>query len=1443
MRESERRLANILENVQDAYFRADLDGRLAMVSPSAARMYGYASPAEMIGLRARDLYADPAERESVFEELERTGRVHDRVGMGRKKDGTEFWVSLNTQFYKDEQGRVLGSEGFIRDITERKRAEEALRENRALMKDVLDNSSSLVYIVDGGGRFLFANRRLEALFGVAEGGATGRTRESFLPRDVAEQHTRNDRQVFREGKSISVEEENAEPDGAHVYSSVKFPLRDARGRIYAVGGMSTDVTERKRAEEALRWSETQLQVTLESTADGILAVDNDGRVIKANRRFAEIWRIPDSIMASGDDRTLLGYVIDQLVDPDAFSKRVQGLYHTDAVSTDTLLFKDGRMFERLSSPMTREGLVVGRVWSFRDVTERTRAREALEESEARFHAVADLTYGMEYWQAPDGSLVYVSPSCEHTTGYRAEEFSRDPDLLIRIVHPDDRGRFAAHHHVERGERSGPDHHDLDLRIVTRGGEVRWINHSCRRVYSRDGAYMGRRVSDHDITERKRAEDLKAAIYEISEAAQQAARLDDLFAAVHRIVGRLMEARNFRIALYDSNTNLISFPYFVDEMEERPAPFPAEKGLTSFVVRTGEALLATPKVLRDLEERREVERLGAASLDWLGVPLTVQGRVIGVLTVQSYRAQAAYTEAEKGILVYVSAQVAQAIERKRAEEALRESEDRYRDLVEQSGDLICTHDLAGRFVSVNSASARVSGYSIDELLTMSLQDLLAPEVKDQSGSYFGTVRNKGRAKGFMRIVTKSGERRIWEYDNTLRTEGVAEPVVRGLARDVTDRIQVEEMQAAIYEISEAAQRAGGLDDLYVEVHRIVGRLMDARNFYIALYDPAENLVDLPYFVDEEDLTPPPAGARRGLTEYVIRTGQPLLATPEVFDELCRCGEVESIGAPSIDWLGVPLVVGNQTIGALVVQTYREGVRYGERERNILTFVSRQVAQAIARKRAEEALKESEEKHRTLVDNMQEGVAVIRGGKVLFANPALARMAGMTVEEVVRHGLMDFIAPEDRSAFTERFWRRTDEVTGPGEYEVRGLHSDGVTRVDLHVQTGRIVYEGKPATLATVRDLTEQKRLEEHLLQSQKMEAVGSLAGGVAHDFNNLLQALLSQAEHLRAYADDPERVKGLGFELAEQINRGASLTRQLLLFSRRETTKRELLDLNDSVRGATSMLRRLVRANIALEIALAPEALAVEADRGQLDQVLMNLTVNASDAMPAGGTLVVRTGALGGDRVWLSVEDTGNGIPGAIRERIFEPFFSTKDAGKGTGLGLAVVHGIVTRHGGRIEVESVEGQGAVFKVILPAAGATPVPVAQEAPQRTAELPVGNGERILVVEDEDAARKALCEILRSLGYEVVAAASGEEAGVLPAAEPFDVVLSDLMLPGIGGAQLVVGLQELWPSMKIILMSGYTEDEAVRRGISEGNSRFLQKPFDMGHLAREIRAALEE
>jgi len=393
------------------------------------------------------------------------------------------------------------------------------------------------------------------------------------------------------------------------------------------------------------------------------------------------------------------------------------------------------------------------------------------------------------------------------------------------------------------------------------------------------------------------------------------------------------------------------------------------------------------------------------------------------------------------------------------------------------------------------------------------------------------------------------------------------------------------------------------------------------------------------------------------------------------------------------------------------------------------------------------------------------------------------------------------------------------------------------VVLLASTNPFELGGRRRLVLCLVDITERRALELQLRQAQRLEAVGTLAGGIAHDFNNLLQALLSSVQAARLQAGDTELARSLA-EILGQIQRGATLTRQLLLFSRQSRARREPLDLAALVADHAAMLRRLLPETIALEVEPGGEPLTVEGDAGQLGQVLTNLVVNARDAMPDGGRIVVATQRAGDDAV-VAVSDTGAGIAPELRERIFDPFFTTKAQGKGTGLGLAVVWGIVKEHGGRTEVDSEPGRGSAFRVVLPisTAGAVAKPAIEATP-----LPSGRRERVLVVEDEEGARQGLVDLLSALNYEVSAAPSGEAALAIPASESIDLLLTDFRLPGVTGTEVARALRATRPHLRVVVMSGYAPEDLAHDLESDTDSvHFLQKPFDMAALAQALRDAL--
>ncbi|MBI4917020.1 MAG: PAS domain S-box protein [Acidobacteria bacterium] len=771
-----------------------------------------------------------------------------------------------------------------------------------------------------------------------------------------------------------------------------------------------------------------------------------------------------------------------------------------------------------------------------------------------------------------------------------------------------------------------------------------------------------------------------------------------------------------------------------------------------------------------------------------------------------------TNAEGEVVGYVGT-ITDITERKRAEEALQESEERYRQLVEMESDaLLLIDNETGRILEANGAAAALYGFSREELLAKRNTDLSAQPEETQRVTHGTPVISDHVITVPLRVHRKKdGTEFPVEITGRFFTNR-GRPVHIAAIRDITERKRAETA------LREAETRYRLLfehspDGIVVLDPRTARPLEFNEAAHRQLGYSREEFARLSIFDLEDSETP---DETRSTIARVISAGRSDFET----HQRAKDGGIRDVHvtAQVTEILGQP----------------------------VYHCVWRDVTE---RRRADEALRESREM-------LRESQRIAGLGSYVL-DIAAGRWAGSDVLDSVFgvdeaydrsvEGWAALIHRDDRAMMVDYF---ANEVVGtgktfdkeyrivrPSDQAVRWVH--GLGRLECDAQ-------GRPLKMrGTIQDITERRRAEEalvhsraQLLQSQKMEAVGRLAGGVAHDFNNILQAMLSLATVLRLRAGSSDLAKVVG-DVESLIQRGAGLTQQLLLFARRQVAERRRLDLGELASAASVLLRRLIPENIRLIVDNAPERLWVDGDAGQLHQVLMNLAVNARDAMPGGGTLTIRSSGLVSEAV-LEVIDTGHGMDEALRAHLFEPFFTTKETGKGTGLGLSVVHGIVEQHGGRIEVESAPGEGSRFRVILPAVSAPEA--TSKDPSGETELPRGNGERVLVVEDEEGARKGLAELLELLGYQVTAVGSGEEASMLPAEESPDVLLTDLMLPGLGGSELASDLKVRWPAMRAVLMSGYTEDEAVRRGVDDGSLRFLQKPFDMTALARELRSVLD-
>ena len=529
---------------------------------------------------------------------------------------------------------------------------------------------------------------------------------------------------------------------------------------------------------------------------------------------------------------------------------------------------------------------------------------------------------------------------------------------------------------------------------------------------------------------------------------------------------------------------------------------------------------------------------------------------------------------------------------------------------------------------------------------------------------------------------------------------------------------------------------------------------------------------------------------------------------------------------------------------------------------------------ARQKVEEALRESEERYRSFVEQSSEGIfrmeyippvpshlpvaeqlaLGLKHGYLAECNDALARMYGRnSAQELVGKPLTDFLILHDpvTRQFMENFIQNGYRIT---DQESREMDAHGQTKIFRNTMAGMVVKGHWVRTWGISRDVTEREHLEEQLRNAQQLEAIGRLAGGVAHDFNNILSIIMGHGELLLATAEGDERARNGLEQIQRAAERAASLTQQLLAFSRKQVLQPKVLDLNEAVADVQKMLSRVIGEDIELIARLHPSLVPVKADPGQVEQVLMNLAINARDAMPHGGKLTMETSNLDvgeelvrdldlapGRYVMLTVTDSGHGMDPVTLSHVFEPFFTTKPMGKGTGLGLATVYGIVKQSGGSIQVESHAGHGSTFRIYLPASrGATRK--LQET--RSSETVAGGNETILLAEDEPDLRELARIFLEGYGYKVLGAASAEQAIQIAGlfTEPIDLLLTDVIMPGMSGRQLAENILSKRPQTKIVYMTGYTDDMVVQHKVLEPGVNLLQKPFTKVDLALKVRSTLD-
>lgn len=764
---------------------------------------------------------------------------------------------------------------------------------------------------------------------------------------------------------------------------------------------------------------------------------------------------------------------------------------------------------------------------------------------------------------------------------------------------------------------------------------------------------------------------------------------------------------------------------------------------------------------------------------------------------------------------------------RAREALKRNEDRFRALIENATDLVAVVTPGGTIDYITPSVERQLGHSSASLTGSNAFGLLHPEdAPEVIARFSGVLRGSCEGEIEFRLRTESSTWRTFRVTarNMMSDSSIGGVVVN--AHDVTEERQATQMRRQLDAFLEATPD-------FIATFDPHGRALSVNRAFrqlLAIDNPA-GIANLTI----ADLFPP------AVTERLLNEGIP---------HASRTGT----------WSGETFVQGRNGEDMPVSQ-----VILAHRSRSgTLEFISTLARDITAQKEAASALIRSEAHFRSLIENALDIISIVDvEGKLQFVSPSIERVLGWTPEELQGRSIFSLVHETEIAVAAETFSKvvHKGEMAEPAEFRIR--HKDGGYRRLEHVSENLLNDPAVGGVVINSRDVTDRRHAEEaliesqqQLLQAQKMEAVGRLAGGIAHDFNNLLTAIKGFTELLLLDFEEGDPRRGFAAEIQGAATRAAGLTRQLLAFSRRQVLQPEVLDLNTTVIEMEKMLRRLVGEDMRMITSLDPHLGYVRADPGQVEQVLMNLVVNARDAMPQGGELRIRTAnaelteqdtqthtyVQPGEFVLLEVSDTGIGMSRELQDRVFEPFFTTKEQGKGTGLGLSTVYGIVKQSGGYVWVDSELGLGTTFRIYLPRVEGR---IAERSVERKGpEKSMQGTETILLVEDELAVRVLCRRVLDRMGYRVVDASSGVEALNLVengSLRP-ELLLTDVVMPGISGRELADRLHKIQPDAKVLYMSGYTDEAIVRHGVLEPGVAFIEKPFTPELLLRRVRETLD-
>jgi PAS domain S-box-containing protein len=1463
--------------------------------------------------------------------------------------GTRRWLDTHMVPLRDAAGRVVAALGITRDITERKRAEELLRESEERFRNIFEKHRGMMLLIDPAtGAIVDANQAAAEFYGYPR--STLRTMKiqdinQLKPEEVAEllqRAVKEEQNYFIFPHRLA----NGDVRTVEVHNS-PIELQD-RTVLFSI---IHDITERKRAEEAFRASEQRYRQLVEISPDAI-AVHCEGKVVFVNPAMVRL-------IGAQNAEELLGKSVLEFVHPDdreLARRRIAQMFETGRavpVVEECFVRLDGSVVnvEVAAVPTTYDGKPAVQV-VVRDTTERKRAEELLRESEERFRTVALQTGQLVYDYNPTIGAIAWAGAIERLTGFTDEEFQGfDIQRWEEYIHPEDRQQ--AIQLLEQAMR-GDGRYRAEYRFRRKDGSYAVVEDNGVFLFDKDRKPYRMLGTMADITERKRAETLRLRLSQVLESIASDEALPQILERLVRAIEEYQPEMKGSVLLLDADGERLrhgSAPNLPDDYNRAIdglliGPRAGSCGTAAYEKRLVivEDIQTDPlwADFRDLAARHGLRAC------WSQPIIDHEGAVLGTLALY-YQQPRKPTEAELDLINTAANIAGIAIKRKRVEEALRENEQRYRSIVENINQAYYEVDRRAIFTYCNPGLLILSGYTAEELLGTICFRLIADEDRRKVIAQYEQWLKEKRTDMAMefRIQTKSG-RIFWveqvthcEFDaqgNFVKATNVlrdiderkrAEKLLReseerfrnifekhrgvmllidpatgaivdanqaaaefyGYPRSTLRTMKIQDInQLKPEEVAELRQRAVKEEQNYfifphrlangdvrtVEVHSSPIELQDRTVLFSIIHDITERKRAEKLLRESEER----------FRTVALQTGQLVYDYNPTTGAIAWAGAIERLtGFTDEEFQGFDIQRWEEYIHPedrqQAIQLLEQAMRGDGRYRAEYRFRRKDGSYAVVedngvflfdkdrkpyrmlgtmaditeRKRAEDALRASEQRYRELFEESKDAVFITTPeGRFIDINPAGVELFGYSSrEEMLKVDIVKdlYVNPADR----EQYLRALEEQGSVKNVELRLRKRTGEEIVVLETATAVRDAAGRLRALRGImRDITLQRKLENEIRQAQKMESIGVLAGGIAHDFNNILGGILGYASYLKMKMTEEHPFYKHLETIERSALRAADLTSKLLAFARGGKYEVKPVNLNTIVNETVSLLERSLDKTITIEVVLDPHLPTVEADAGQLHQVLMNLCVNAKDAMPGGGKLLIETThalldeefartrveARPGHFVILSVTDTGIGMDKETLLRIFDPFFTTKEKGKGTGLGLSMVYGIVKAHNGFIRVYSELGHGSTFRVYLPASDKP----TEEEQQAAADMK-GGTETILVVDDEDFVRELAVEVLGGAGYKVLVAANGEEALQIyqEHSSSIDLVLLDMIMPKMNGRETFAKLREVNPRVKVVLSTGYTQNGTVREILDHGALGFLQKPYRSHELLKKIRAALDQ